>query len=294
MLDYSLLEALAAVIRSGSFERAARQLHVTPSAVSQRIKLLEERVGTVLVLRGQPCTATPAGQTLCQHVEQVALLESGLPAALPGLGPMATRPTLRIAVNADSLAGWFIPVMAAHPDLLFDLVLDDQDHSADWLRQGEVLAAVTSSDRPVAGCDCFALGSLRYVAVASPDYRRRYFPDGVTADALAAAPCLTFNRKDGLQAEWLRRVLGRDLDVPTHWLPSSQAFLDAALAGIGWGMNIADVAAPFLADGRLLPLLAGTELDVPLYWQRSRIASKALAALTATVRRVAGAHLRAV
>lgn len=294
MLDYSLLEALAAVIRTGSFERAARQLHVTPSAVSQRIKLLEERVGTVLVLRGQPCAATPAGRTLCQHAEQVALLESELPSALPGLGPMAARPTLRIAVNADSLAGWFIPVMAAHPDLLFDLVLDDQDHSADWLRQGEVLAAVTSSDRPVAGCDCFALGALRYTAVASPDYMRRHFPDGVTPAALADAPCLTFNRKDGLQGQWLRRLLGRDLDVPTHWLPSSQAFLDAALAGVGWGMNIADVAAPFLADGRLRPLVPGSDLDVPLYWQRSRIARKALAALTATVRQVAGAHLRAM
>lgn len=293
MLDYSLLAALAAVIRTGSFERAARQLHVTPSAVSQRIKLLEERVGTVLVLRGQPCTATPPGRVLCQHAEQVALLESELPVALPGLGPAAPRPTLRIAVNADSLAGWFIPVMAAHPDLLFDLVMDDQDHSADWLRQGEVLAAVTSMARPVAGCDCFALGSLRYVAVASPGFVHRHFPDGVTPDTLAAAPCMTFNRKDGLQAQWLQRVMGRGLEVPTHWLPSSQAFLDAALAGVGWGMNIADVAAPFLADGRLVPLVAGTDLDVPLYWQRSRIASAALAALTTSVRRVAGAHLRA-
>ena len=55
MLDYAALAALAAVIREGSFERAASALHVTPSAVSQRIRSLEERVGCALVVREQPC-----------------------------------------------------------------------------------------------------------------------------------------------------------------------------------------------------------------------------------------------
>ena len=76
MMDYAGLQALAAVLREGSFERAARKLHITPSAVSQRIKQLEERAGQVLVLRGQPCTGTEAGRRLCLHVEQVALLEN--------------------------------------------------------------------------------------------------------------------------------------------------------------------------------------------------------------------------
>jgi LysR family transcriptional regulator (chromosome initiation inhibitor) len=61
MLDYAHRSALAAVIRTGSFERAAHQLNVTPSAISHRIKLLEERLGVVLVVQGQPCTATEVG-----------------------------------------------------------------------------------------------------------------------------------------------------------------------------------------------------------------------------------------
>ena len=72
MLDYAALQALAAVLREGSFERAAQRLHVTPSAVSQRIKQLEERAGQVLVQRGSPCTGTEAGRHLCLHLEQVA------------------------------------------------------------------------------------------------------------------------------------------------------------------------------------------------------------------------------
>lgn len=50
------LAALAAVIECGSFDAAADRLHVTPSAVSQRIKALESRVGQVLVVRDKPCT----------------------------------------------------------------------------------------------------------------------------------------------------------------------------------------------------------------------------------------------
>lgn len=288
MLDYPLLAALAAVIRTGSFERAARQLHVTPSAVSQRVKLLEERLGTVLVVRGQPCTGTAAGQRLCQHVEQVALLESELRGALPSLSPADGPITLRIAVNADSLATWFVAAMAEVPGCLFDLVLDDQDHSAEWLRKGEVLAAVTASAAPVPGCNSHPLGALRYRATASPDYLRRHFPDGVTAESLATAPCLTFNRKDRLQAQWLRLALSNHEPVPTpptHWLPSTHAFVDGALAGLGWGMNPDPLVADHLAAGRLVELVPGRPLDVPLHWQQSRIAGTALAELSRAVLR---------
>ena len=175
MLDYGLLSALAAVVRTGSFERAAQHLNVTPSAISQRVKLLEERIGTVLVIRGLPCLASEAGQRLCQHVEQVALLENALRRSLPGLEAENRPVTLRIAVNADSLATWFIPAMAETDSFLFDLVLDDQDYSADWLRRGEVVAGVASHGQPIQGGNCYPLGTLRCVATASPGFMERWF-----------------------------------------------------------------------------------------------------------------------
>jgi LysR family transcriptional regulator (chromosome initiation inhibitor) len=291
MLDYALLSALAAVMRTGSFERAAQQLKVTPSAISQRVKLLEERLGTVLVVRGQPCTGTQAGQRLCQHCEQVALLEAALHETLPGLAPIAQPVTLRIAVTADSLATWFIAAMAQTDGILFDLVVDDQDHSADWLRRGEVLAAVTGYGEPLQGCDCRVLGALRYVAAASPAFVQRWFPDGVGEAAATLAPCLTFNRKDRLQQQWLRQAVGKEITPPTHWLPSSQAFVDGALADLGWGMIPESLAAGHLPSGRLVALASGLPLDVPLYWQYNRIVGEALADVTRAVMRLAGATL---
>ncbi|WP_022729920.1 LysR family transcriptional regulator ArgP [Fodinicurvata sediminis] len=294
MLDYALLSALAAVVRTGGFDRAARQLGLTPSAVSQRVKLLEERLGAVLVIRGQPCRATESGLRLCQHVEQVALLEEDLRDALPAAGLVSSQLPLRIAVNADSLATWFIPALAAVPERLFDLVLDDQEHSADWLRQGEVLGAVTGHGRAVQGCDSTPLGALRYIATASPDFMAHWFPEGVTEEAAAHAPCLTFNRKDRLQQHWLEQAFGRELTLPTHWLPSTQAFVDAALSGLGWGLNPEPLVAEHLKSGRLVPLRANLPLDVPLYWQQSRSVGTALANLRKAVRAAAAETLQPI
>ncbi|MCV2350261.1 LysR family transcriptional regulator ArgP [Paucibacter sp. Y2R2-4] len=297
MLDYSLLAALAAVVRERSFERAARALHISPSAVSQRIKLLEQRLGQVLVVRGPPCEATEAGRYLCRHVEQVGMLEQELLAQMPALAPDGLgRTTLRLAVNADSLATWLVPALAAFAEsesALLDLSLEDQAHTAERLRKGEVLAAVTDLAEPVQGCRSLPLGAMRYLATASPAFINRYFKDGVTLEALAAAPCLCFNRQDRLQALWVESQWGAAPAMPTHWLPSSQAFVDAACAGLGWGMNPAAAVAPALADGRLRVLRPNAELRLPLYWQTPRLALPMLDRLTQAVLHAAGLGLEA-
>lgn len=292
MLDYPLLAALAAVIRTGSFEQAAQELHVTPSAVSQRVKLLEDRLGVVLIVRAQPCSATPTGLRLLRHVEDVALMEHRLKADLGGLVSADEPATLRVAINADSLATWFIDVVAACDGLLFDVILDDEDYSADWLRRGEVAAAVTAHPTPVQGCDSRPLGRLSYVAAASPEYLARWFPNGVSADALEQAPVLDFNRKDRLQARWMQETFGRRIVAPAHQLPSPQAFVDACLAGIGWGMNPEPLVGDHLESGRLVPLLPGHPLEVPLFWQSSRMVAKAIAEVNQAVADAAAKWLR--
>lgn len=289
MIDYAAARAVALVVRSGSFERAAQALNVTPSAVSQRVKQLEERLGTVLIERGAPCVATESGAWLCRHMDHVGMLEQDLLQHLPGLAAAADaaeRVTLAIATNADSLGTWFLPALAAFArdsDYLVNLSVDDQDHTADWLKRGQVIAAVTSLAKPVAGCRVTALGALRYHATASPDFVARHFVDGVDAAALARAPGLTFNQKDRLQQDWIRQVLAVDLAFPTHWLPSTQSFVEAALAGMGWGLNPAALVAEHLRTGRLVELLPGATLDVPLYWQVSRLAAERLTGLTRQV-----------
>lgn len=292
MLDYSLVAAVAAVVREGSFERAAAALHVTASAVSQRVKLLEQRLGRLLVVRGQPCTATAAGQALCRHAEQVAMLEAELE-----VGDDASPATLRVAVNADSLATWFIAAAAAFAEqspALLDLRLEDQDHTAQQLRNGEVVAAVSALAAPVQGCRSWALGRMRYLATASPGFVGRHFAAGrVDAQTLAHAPCLTFNQKDRLQAQWQESLCGQAVAAPRHWLPSTQAFVDAALAGLGWGMNPAVLVREHIAAGRLVELAPDRPLWVALHWQHARSAAPMLDRLTGAVLAAARATLEA-
>ena len=289
MLDYAALGALAAVIREGSFERAARALHVTPSAISQRIRLLEERVGCALVIRDQPCRATEMGRRLCQHVDQVQLLEQDLQGTVPALAQAAlgvSRATLPVAVNADSLATWLAPAIAAfgaaHPVLL-QVAVDDQDHTAEWLRSGAVLAAVSATARPASGCNSRPLGAMRYLAAASPAFLQRHFAHGVGAASLALAPSLVFNAKDELQARWVRRLCHRHVELPRHALPSPHAFVTAGLAGMGWGLHPQALIQPHLDNGSLVELLPATPLDVPLHWHTARAASGLLDGLSAAI-----------
>jgi len=282
------LEALVAVADLGTFEAAARELHVTPSAVSQRIRALESAAGQVLVHRGTPCRATAAGETLVRLARQTGLLYDEARAALGEGGPVVTA----VAVNADSLATWFRDVLdeaAGWEGAALRLRVEDQAYSAGLLRSGEALAAVTSDPAPVQGCSVERLGVLRYAPAAAPAFAERW-RTGRGPD-WARMPVVVFNAKDDLQHDLLH---DRGLGLPpvVHEVPTSTDFHEAVRRGLGWAAIPEPQLLPDLAEGRLVRLHARTHVDVPLHWQRWRIDSPALDRLTAATRRAAAAHLR--
>lgn len=284
------LRALMAVIDEGTFEAAADLLRVTPSAVSQRIKALEASTGQVLVRRRVPCTPTDAGAVLLRMARQVQVLEAEAAAAL-GTGT-AARSVLAVAINADSLATWFVPVLAAAatwPDTTLDLHVEDQGFSSHLLRQGDVMGAVTSDPVPVNGCRAELLGHMRYVPVAAAALRQR-FARGNTVD-WARMPVLKFNAKDTLQ-RGLLAAKGVAQAPPTHTVPSSEAFLAAVKAGLGWGMLPELQLGDELAEGSLVLLGKNIHEDVPLYWQSWTLDSGRLHRMGAAVRDASLGRLR--
>lgn len=288
-LDPAQLAALNAILRLGSFDAAAQQLNLSQPAISQRIKALEENVGSTLINRGPPCTGTPLGARLAKHAEDLALLEAQ---ALGQATPARTTPRVSLAGPADALATWMIPALSEVPDLLFDIQVDDQDTADTWLRRGAVSAAVTGHDRAAPGCDIFPLGALRYVAVASPAFVAAHFAQGVTAETLRRAPVLNFTSKDKLQSRWMKDVTGQVVHPPSHQIPSTHAFLDAARSGMAWSMNPLSLVQTHLETGTLVPLVHDRLLDVPLYWQITRVMAPALRGLTLAIQRVARDHLK--
>jgi len=279
-MDSVQLATFQAVLDEGSFEAAARALHVTPSAVSQRIKALEQTVGQVLVRRVRPCAATEAGRALVRFAGQVALLEREALATLAG----GVRTRVALVVNADSLHTWFMPALPTLPGpLSFDIYQDDEGFTADLLRAGTVMAAVTSQHVPVQGCRVEKLGAMRYLAVVAPALHPVDF---------ATTPVILLNRKDGLQHRFLAAAAGRRVDPPIHYVPAVTAFVEAVRLGLGWALIPERIARPDLDTGRIVELIPGRYLDVPLYWQYWRMESTVLSALAEAVRTAARAALR--
>jgi LysR family transcriptional regulator (chromosome initiation inhibitor) len=278
------LAALAAVVEFGSFDAAAERLHVTPSAVSQRIKALEQRVGQVLVVREKPCRATAAGVPLLRLAAQTALLEVEALAEMGASDGAAAR--IAVAVNADSMATWFTGVFEVLDEVLLDIRIEDQDHSTRLLREGVVMGAVTTERHPVSGCRVQPLGVMRYVPVASPAYVKRYLPDGFTARAVAEAPSIEWNRDDALQDMLVRKVFRRDVGRPQHFVPTAEGFGAAVRSGSGWGMFPESIATPHLRDGSFVRV-CDAHLDVPLYWQCWKLDTPIVTRITDAVRSAA-------
>jgi LysR family transcriptional regulator (chromosome initiation inhibitor) len=201
-------------------------------------------------------------------------------------GGSAQGVRVAIAVNADSMATWFGAVFERSAEVLFDVRIEDQDHSAQLLREGTVLGAVTTERAPVAGCRVTPLGVMRYVPVASRSYIDRHLPQGFTPSAAAAAPSLAWNRDDALQDILVRNVFRRDIARPTHYVPTAEGFGAAVRAGLGWGMFPQPLVAADIADGAFARI-CDVHLDVPLFWQCWKLDSPLVHDITHAVRSAA-------
>ncbi len=296
MLDARQLEALAAVLEHGGFGPAAAALHLTLAAVSLRIKALEVAMGQRLLVRGKTVRATPAGQALLAHVKQLRLMEADLVAGLrsgPGQGGEAGWQSLSVAVNADSLASWFLPGVAAplmRHRLLLELVIDDQDHTYEALKHGDVVGCVSTQPEPMRGCLAEPLGVMRYRCVAAPALveKCRTRTGALSVHRLLATPAVIFNRKDALQDTFLAQQFGLHSPAyPRHCVPAVDAFESALENGLGWGMVPDMFLAERPARRALEEVLPGSAVDVALYWHHWERESTSAQRLTKAVKQAA-------
>jgi LysR family transcriptional regulator (chromosome initiation inhibitor) len=286
--DPDALECLAAIVEEGGFERAAVRLSITQSAVSQRLRSLEVQVGTVLIVRSRPLKATTAGRLLLKHAMQMRLLRADLERDLKELAPgvagtAGENERISIAVNADSIATWALPALSplAHQGLGLEIITDDQDFTFEWLREGRVLGCVTTLRSALRSCKVEPLGSMRYVAVAAPDFADARCPGGLTPHNFSALPFVAFNRKDDLQAEFVAGACGLNaVTLRQLYVPSSEGQVQAVLAG--WGASVLPElkVREHLRSGTLVNLMPAHSQAVALYWHCWNLNSAVLDALT--------------
>jgi LysR family transcriptional regulator, chromosome initiation inhibitor len=269
-LDPKQLSAFQCSVEFGSLTIAAKSLNLTLAAVSLRIKALEEVLGKRLLVRGKKTSATIAGKALLSHIQQAESLESEF---LNAIDPANKKhQALRVAVNADSLTSWFLPAISSalkKQQILIQTIVDDQDHTHEWLSNGEVIGCVSTLSQPLNGCVAEPVAKMRYRCLGSALLARAI--KGVKRSAsihqLLAYPAVCFNQKDGLQDAFLKQHFDlQHAAYPRHYFPAVDAFHLALLEGLGWGMQ-ADIQYPNdLKQNILIDLFPGKFIDVPLYW----------------------------
>ena len=298
--DPDALECLAAIIEEGGFERAAQRLSITQSAVSQRLRALEAQVGTVLIVRSRPLKPTQAGQLLLKHAKMMRLLRADLERDLKELAPSSTGggrddERISVAINADSIATWALGALTplAQSGLPIEIIHDDQDFTQEWLREGQVLGCVTSIGQALRGCKMDALGTMDYVAVASPTFAERHLPAGLNAHNFHQTPFITFHRKDDMQREFVARAFGLQRVILRQiYVPSSEGQVMAVQRG--WGVSVVPelLVRERLARGVLVNVAPTHAQGVKLYWHCWNLASDVLDGLSAALRREAATQLR--
>ena len=278
---------LAAIVAHGSFEAAAGHLLVTASAVSQRVRALEVAVGRPVLTRTRPVGLTPSGQAVVRFARQLDMLSADLAEELlPGTQSSSIRLTL--VINSDSLHTWALPGLAAVAGKVqLEILREDQDYSLELLRSGAAAAAITTTAKAAPGCSSRRLGVMRYLPVCVPDFAARWFPDGATADELAVAPVIVFDRKDDLQDRYLRGVSRKTLQPPRHYVPAAHEFGEAIRWGMGWGLLPEIEVSEELKRRTLVSLDPAAHVDVPLHWQQWRHGSAALDEVAAAVQAAA-------
>lgn len=293
MLDYKLVAAFAAVIEEGGFDKAARRLHITQSAVSQRIKLLEEQHGQILLQRTSPPRPSLSGLDLLGHYHQVRHLEQDLAARKTANRPQKFA-SLALGINADTLATWFLQAVQpflSKEKVVLDLHIDDQDQTHKLLQEGKVLGCITTRRTPLQGCRITPLGIMEYGLYCTPAFAEIWFPQGFNANEVAKAPIIRFNRKDGLNDQLFRKLfLSLPQDIPTFFIPSSEMFVQFIKEGLCYGVLPEQQSRSLLDCGELIDLAPGNCVKVELYWHcwnlRSDLLESFTAKFTSEVRRL--------
>ncbi|ACS80595.1 LysR family transcriptional regulator ArgP [Maridesulfovibrio salexigens] len=282
MLDNIFLEALAAVIEEGGFDKAALKLNISQSAVSQRIRNFEEQLGRVLVVRATPPEPTEDGRKLIKHLHTIRLMEHDLNDSM-GLNPSGEFVTLPVGVNADSLATWFLDALDGflkEHNVLLDLYVDDENRTHEMLARGEVVGCIGTVSKPVKGCRSDYLATFDYLCLSTPDFYKRWFKDGFNRESVAKAPAAVFNRKDETQSQMLEKLFpGDSVAHPIFYIPSTESFVDIICRELAYGMVPEFQVEEELKSGQLIEVAPQGRVPVSLYWHSWNVETKLLEGL---------------
>lgn len=279
MLDYKLIEAFSAVVETGSFDKAASFLNLTQSAISQRVKLLEEQTGQILLIRSSPPKPSTPGIDFLTHYKKVVLLEKDLLSSQANLKSESFK-KISLAINADTIGTWLPQIILPYlqqNDILLDIKADDQDQTHNLLKNGEVMACIASHDKVIQGCKCIPLGAVTYGLYCSKIFYEKWFKDGFTEEAASISPALYFNLKDKLNVLLHKKIFGTDItNSNTFFIPSTELFAELICGHTGYGALPEHQSKALIEQGEIIELAEGKTIEVNLFFHSWNLKSSLL------------------
>jgi LysR family transcriptional regulator (chromosome initiation inhibitor) len=279
MLDYKLLEALAIVVQEGGFDKAAQRLNLTQSAVSQRIKQLEEQTGQVVIARTTPPRATKTGQQMVKHYLQIKQLEDDL---FGSIIPSDNKDfvCLAIGTNRDCLATWLqqaVQDFLKKRKVVLEFRAADQEQTHQLMKDGDVMGCISVKSQAMQGCKIEYLGKMEYWLVATPEFMAQWLPNGITESSILAAPLILFDRKDEMHYQFFKQILEYiPTQLPVHYVPSTRTYTSFIANGLAYGLLPEQECRPLLASNQLINLYPENPVYVELYWHFWNLKSKLL------------------
>jgi DNA-binding transcriptional LysR family regulator len=271
------LSIFLSIVQYRSFRKAADHLDVTASALSHRMKALEQRLGVRLLNRTSRSVApTAAGTALAEKISAgLDMIQSGLE-DLSGLY-QGTAGSIRINVLKDAavlLLRPAIPIFQQRfPNVELEVAVDDQfvDVTAEGFDAGIRYSGTIPEDMIAIPLT----PALRWVAVAAPDYLRNHGRPAVPEDLLSHN-CIRIRTGRGQIYKWEfeRGDDHREIDVPGTLISGeSDLALNAALESVGISYCLEKLAEPYLSAGRLevvLPKWASMGPPLSMYYSSRR------------------------
>ncbi len=264
-MDYRGIEALCAVIELQNFEAAAQKLFITQSAVSQRIRGLETHYGEPVLIRTPPYRPTKLGNQLVVHYRRITLLEEDCEREIASNAQLSTKfSTLKIAINRESLEGWFLDFMkeSHFAGLLIEVIADDEQLTQDYFKNGVVSACLSTSSTPIVGGEAHFLGNVEYVLAVSADFAQRHFKEDLTD-----CPAIKFDQHDILLEQYLQKYFRLpEGGLNYHVIPSITGIKTALTAGMGCALISTLAIQPELQTKKIISLYPDKKWQVPIYW----------------------------
>lgn len=269
--EFGQIRAFVAVAELRSFSRAAAMLGVSPSALSQTIRALEERIGVRLINRTtRSVSLSEAGATLFQRVSPAV---DELAAAIGQAKRYGERPAGVVRIHAFRVAAdiFLKPMLRsfheAFPDIVLDITLDDEVVD---IVAGGFDAAIRVGEVIERDMIAMKLGpELRQVVVASPGYLAQHGTPTSPRD-LTSHSCIGWRwQGHDRPYEWEFSDGGKWFEVAVNGpvISNNREFgIQAAIDGLGIAFAIEDVVAPHIAAGRLVPLLEPWSAPFPGFY----------------------------